>query len=217
MKQGKSRIEWNTFTLKWIALLSMLIDHIGAVLFPEIPILRIIGRMAFPIYAYLITEGFFYTHNIKKYMLRLGILALISEIPFDLAFYETPCYMGYQNVFFTLLIGLLVLYFYNRTTNKVLKILVFILGLIGSEVLCTDYSSMGVALIFFFFWGRESMHMKMIMASWIILTGGGSIYALLGLIPIGLHNHKEGPKMKVWFYLFYPLHLLVLYMITLWR
>lgn len=217
MKQGKNNVGWNTFTLKWIALLSMLIDHMGAVLFPEIPIFRIVGRMAFPIYAYLITEGFFYTHNIRNYMLRLGGLALISEIPFDLAFFGTPCYMGYQNVFFTLLIGLVVLYFYNRTTNKALQGLVLILGMIGSEILGTDYSSMGVALIFFFFWGRESMFVKTITTCCTILTWGSSIYALLGLIPIGLHNHKEGPKMKAWFYLFYPVHLLVLYMITLWR
>ena len=65
----------------------MLIDHAGAVLFPQYEILRIVGRLAFPIYAYTLVEGLVHTHDVKKYMLRLGAFALISEIPFDLAFF----------------------------------------------------------------------------------------------------------------------------------
>ena len=76
----------NTFTLKCIAIISMLIDHIGMVLFPEQLIFRMIGRLAFPIFAYVLVEGFFYTKNINKYLLRLGVFAIVSEVPFDLAY-----------------------------------------------------------------------------------------------------------------------------------
>ena len=80
MERIAEKIKIDSFTLKMIAMLSMLADHIGAVLFPEQILFRVIGRLAFPIFAYTLVEGFFYTHDIKKYMCRIGILALLSEI-----------------------------------------------------------------------------------------------------------------------------------------
>ena len=92
----------NTFTLKVIALLAMLCDHLGHALFPELIILRIIGRISFPIFAYVLVEGFYYTRDVNKYMLRLGVIALLSEIPFDLMASQKILEFGHQNVFFTL-------------------------------------------------------------------------------------------------------------------
>ena len=86
----------------------MVIDHIGAVFFPDIMILRFIGRISFPIYAFLLVQGYLHTSNnskrIKKYAERLILFAILSEISFDLCFYNQPIWPGYQNIFFTLFI-----------------------------------------------------------------------------------------------------------------
>ena len=108
-------------TLKWIAVISMLIDHAAEVLinhnaaltdpiWAQIYVLMCgIGRIAFPIYAFLLVEGFLHTRDVKKYLARMLTFAVVSEIPFDLAVFHTPFYWGYQNVFFTLFLGLLAL------------------------------------------------------------------------------------------------------------
>ena len=99
----------------------MLIDHIGAVFFPQVMILRFIGRLAFPIYAFLLVQGYQHTANTpryQKYVGRMLLFAAISEISFDLCFYKTPIYLGYQNVYFTLLLGLLALYCYDFLEKK---------------------------------------------------------------------------------------------------
>nr|MCR5748437.1 conjugal transfer protein TraX [Lachnospiraceae bacterium] len=139
--------------LKCIAALSMLLDHVGAVLFPEVIWLRYVGRIAFPIYCFLIVEGFFHTRNLAKYMMRLLIFGLISEVPFDLAFHGTVIYTDYQNVFWTLLLGLFAISFMSLVTikNSILRLLVQILIAVpfgvGAELMHTDYRWIGVAMI----------------------------------------------------------------------
>ena len=215
MKERKIRI--NTFTLKMIAVVSMLIDHIGAVLFPQNEILRMLGRLAFPIFAYTLVEGFMHTHDVKKYLMRLGILALLSEIPFDLAFNGTILESGHQNVFFTLFLGILMLYLALKAPTNLQRIITIVAMLIIADLLCTDYSSMGLLMIFWFYQFRENKIVKYIGIALInaLCMGGIQIYAILSLIPIALHSGEQGRKCKAFFYGFYPVHLLALYFIYL--
>lgn len=207
----------DSFTLKMIAIISMLIDHVGAILFPQIVILRIIGRLAFPIFAYTLTEGFFYTHDLKKYMLRMGLLALVSEIPFDLANTGKILEFGHQNVFFTLFLGLVMLRLFTKLTGKVEQCLMVIGLFLLAEFLRTDYSSMGLLMIFMFYIFRERAGVKIAIISVIniLLMGYIQAFGALAMIPISLHNGKQGRKMKYFFYLFYPVHLLILYIVSM--
>lgn len=207
----------NTFTLKMIAVVAMLIDHIGAVLLPEVLILRIIGRIAFPIFAYTLVEGFLHTHDVKKYMMRMGILALLSEVPFDLAIAGKPLEFGHQNVFFTLFLGLVMLYLMLKTPTKLRRFLLVIALLLISEFLRTDYNSMGLLMIFWYYQFRDSKIVKMagIAIINIFLMGYLQGFATLALIPIALHNGEQGPKWKGFFYGFYPVHLLVIYFVNM--
>ena len=94
------------------------LDHMGAVLFPQQIWMRYVGRMAFILYAFLITEGYVHTHNLKRYLGRLSLLALISEIPFDMLFHRTFFYWPSQNVFFTLVLGLMGIFLMEKAAGK---------------------------------------------------------------------------------------------------
>jgi len=211
------KIAINTFTLKIIAIASMLVDHIGAILFPQYLGLRIVGRIAFPIFAYTLVEGFMHTHDVRKYMLRLGALALISEIPFDLAFSGSVCSFGRQNVFFTLFLGVLMLYLLLKSQTAFGGFFCVLAILLLSEFLNTDYSSMGLLMIYWFYQFRDNKIMKLLGVAFInlFLMGNIQAYAVLALIPIAMHSGQQGPKCKTFFYGFYPVHLMVLVLIRL--
>ena len=210
-------IKINTFTLKMIAIVSMLIDHMGAILFPQYIILRYIGRIAFPIYTYTLVEGFMHTRDIKKYMVRLGMFALLSEIPFDLAFRGSVIYIQKQNVFFTLFLGVLMLYLLLKSRNRIQSAVLVLAILLLSEFLRTDYSSMGLLMILCFYVFRDNKVMKLlgVAAINVFLMGRVQVFAIPALIFIALHNGEQGPKCKKFFYGFYPVHLMVLYLISL--
>ena len=225
-------------TLKIIAIITMFIDHIGAAIFENAEIaayimskgditymiwglvdlaLRLIGRVAFPIFCFLLVEGFLHTRDVKKYALRLGAFCLISEIPFNLAFFGQPFHNGHQNVFFTLLIGLLVLiglkHFAGTGWKSGVGRLVCVLaGVSVATFLKTDYAAFGVATIIFFYLFREKKVLRNITTMLtLIVSSIAEITALFALIPIHMYNGKRGISMKYFFYLFYPVHLLVLY------
>ena len=154
----------SAFILKIIALLVMFIDHMGAVFEPlfDVMLMREIGRAAFPIFVFFIAEGCRHTHNIKLYMLRLGLFALISELPFDLAaaaFYQgsqvydisTLNFMAHQNVFFTFFLGVLCVYVYQLFSKGFYRFFSIILipaFIYSGHVFQTDYGSAGVLFIF---------------------------------------------------------------------
>lgn len=179
--------------------------------------LRQIGRIAFPIFCFLLVEGFFRSHDSKKYALRLGIFALLSEIPFDLAFRSKVVEWDHQNVFFTLLIGLLTMMVFHRIEQRrwagPVKLLLCAValgaGAGGAELLATDYASKGVLCIMVLYLFHRSR-------SWQIVAGCAAFLwepaALLGFIPIAGYNECRGMKLKYFFYVFYPAHLLLLYL-----
>lgn len=206
----------DAFWLKCIAILSMALDHTGAVLFPAEVWMRCAGRLAFPIFCFLIVEGFFHTHDVYKYMIRLGAFALLSEIPFDLAFQGVFLESGHQNVFFTLLIGIGMMLLLSRNQEWPVKAVILLLAMWLAVTIRSDYNFRGILLIFFFYIFRESRTLAVAAGGcWNFLYQGMiQKFGILSMIPIALYNGKRGRSMKYFFYVFYPAHLLVLYGIS---
>ncbi|PKM93424.1 MAG: hypothetical protein CVU84_15675 [Firmicutes bacterium HGW-Firmicutes-1] len=218
--------------LKIIACLIMLIDHIGVLLFPQYFLLRIIGRLAFPIFAFLIVEGYFHTKDLKKYFIRLGLFAMLSEVPFDRAFNHAWLEFGSQNVFFTLFIGLIAIAIYDKYARKSLVIAVVgtMLCVMLNALVRGDYSMIGVLVILGFYHYRNQQ-IKILL--WLLIINGiyvalqvsnldqltlrasAQLFELLALPIIFVYNGKKGLRLKYLFYIFYPTHLLILYTITL--
>lgn len=211
-----------------IAIITMLIDHIGAVfLTPNTTsylIFRSIGRLAFPIFVFLLVEGFYHTRDPKKYLTRLGIFALISEIPFDFAFYG-DFYMGHQNIFFTLFLGLLLIMLMKEVEIKfhknviainIINFLLVIAFCIMAFLLKTDYNFLGILIItaFYLFRGNKMLLVISILLIFGTPIGSISILATLSMVFIALYNGKKGKSMKYFFYAFYPAHLLILFLIS---
>ena len=164
-------------TLKYIAIITMLIDHFGAAFFIVFTsfyagtacfaqadilyqVMRGIGRTAFPIFCFVLVEGLYYTHDVKRYLLRLFAFALVSEIPFDLALSDRILEFGAQNVFFTLFLGLLATALIKCVMEKQgwdmplklsLSVLIGIAAIWAAYFLKTDYSGMGILLILIFY------------------------------------------------------------------
>lgn len=231
-------------TLKIIAIVTMLIDHIGATIVESAMYslvgnqqalmtvyyimlsMRIIGRLAFPIFCFLLVEGFFHTKNVKKYTLRLFIFALISEFAFDFAFNQSFLEFSHQNVFFTLLIGVLMMwameYLKNRfKDNKrafsVLFVIVAVLASVLADIIKCDYGSLGIIVIMMMYIFRNYKILKALtVCSVFALRTNFSIQSLAGLafIPILFYNGKKGLSLKYFFYAFYPVHLFILGLIT---
>lgn len=203
------------FGLKILAIVAMVIDHMGAVLFPEQLIFRYIGRLSFPIFCFLLVEGFVYTRNVYKYVMRLGIFAVVSEVPYDLAFCNEIFNWNKQNVFFTLCLGVAVLYLLKNTRNNIEKAIYIVFAMFFAEMLRSDYGAFGILLIIWFYMLYDDKAWKLAGgAMWSFYNGIGiQSYGALAMIPIALYNGKRGAKLKYIFYLFYPLHLLLLYYI----
>lgn len=197
--------------LKVIALICMLIDHIGIVV--NSPVCRIIGRLSFPIYAFLLVNGFFYTRNIRKYATKLLLFAILSEIPFDLFLSGSPDFAR-QNIFFTLFLGLMAIQLLNKS-RKTIPIVIFLILI--AEVLNVDYGVKGILVILAFYFFRNKMAkmtLALILLLFFSMNGLGSIGAL-SMIFICLYDpfKKIKRKCKDFFYIFYPLHLFILYLV----
>lgn len=209
--------------LKIIACITMLIDHIGMIIFPEIIILRVVGRIAFPIFCFLLVEGVYYTKHPIKYGIRLFIGVLLAELPFDLAIYGHWTW-EYQSVMVTLLLAYIMIQIMIQIKFIYGKIIVIFPFMLIAELLCTDYGAFGICLIALFMLTRENQYKIAIQAFFICLLsilfyGCYSIepLSIMALLPIALYSSKKITHNKVlqWtFYLFYPVHLTLLVLIV---
>lgn len=222
-------------TLKIIAIISMFIDHFTKIfitsnnvfvsqLFSKetINILYflgrfVIGRLAFPLFCFLLVEGFKHTSNRKRYLLGLGIFALASEIPFDLFNNNQLFYLGSNNVFFTLFLGLATLILIDRYKKKnLIKGLIIVSSIIIAAITNIDYGAFGIILIILIFLANNRFKYLLLSGSSIfILNLFQYSFAYFSFFIMGLYNGKRGLNIKYAFYIFYPLHLIILYLLRI--
>lgn len=180
------------FIIKIIATLVMLLDHVTAATFnmwipflyrnnfslEEMEFLRVslrsIGRLSFPLFCFLLVEGFVHTKDVKKYLINMLIFGIISEVPFDMAIFNTKIYWGHQNVYFTLFLGLVALVGIKSVGNNlILKLGVAYIVAIFASLLQTDYGFYGVILIVILYIYRENKKKKYILASLVLILSYG--------------------------------------------
>lgn len=238
--EQKKRFEVTSFALHILAMALMLCDHAWATIALDWEWLTCVGRIAFPIFAFLIVEGWFHTKSRKKYALRLLIFALVSEIPFDWMVGGDWVYLFHQNVLWTFLIGVgcMALLDWARGKKRVwpwlLAVPGVLLGCLIALLGMTDYMQFGVltVLAFYVFRGRRWWQMlAQLVCLWYINWEmiGGQVYpimlagrmwelpqqglAVLALIPIWLYRGRQGPYnrgIKYLYYGFYPVHMAIL-------
>ena len=228
--------------LKWIAIITMLIDHSAkAILYigylkPRSPltrgtalfdlykfyrILRGVGRIAFPIFCFFLVQGFLYTRSRAKYAMRLFLFALISEFPFNLGLHDRLFYRHHQNVYFTLFLGLIMIWLWDRIAGKLRNPAVAIIFQAAeAAALCylayffkTDYRHKGMILILVFYLLHQLLPLS--------VAGGAVVmywewpWVLIAFPLLLLYNGKRGKQNKYFFYAFYPAHLILIYLISL--
>ncbi len=227
--------------LKWIAILTMLIDHVGACLlevfvmnaYGNSPLagwfnreqmmawyefdvkLRLIGRIAFPLFCFLLVEGAVYTRNMGKYMCRLTVFALLSEIPFDLAFRNRLFFMGSQNVYLTLVLGLGAVWILKGWRLQPLRLPIgLLLPAFAAQLLQTDYGAVGVLVIALMYLLRERPWLRAVACVAVLVTFNSLEWpTVFSFLLIALYNGKRGRQPKYFFYGFYPGHLVVLWVV----
>lgn len=214
--------------LKVIAFVSMVIDHFGVIVYPKLECFdvsvyqtfRFFGRMAFPIYCFLLVEGYMHTKSIIKYICRLLVFGLISEPIFDYVIFGDWFYKDYQNVYFTLYIGLLALVVLDFVNAKMSGIAKYGLGFFSVVFLSNlsvsssfDYGFKGVLFIVAFYLMKKSN--RVVKAIFYILMCLLNIGMVLVLPLLCLYNGRPGKRQKYLFYALYPGHLIVLYSVKL--
>ena len=227
--------------LRILAMAFMICDHLWAKVVPGNDWMTYVGRMTFPIFAFMISEGFIHTSNLKKYILRLLAFAVISEIPFNLFYGGSWFYPYHQNVMFTLLFGLLAIMLIdkakkNRDAKTIVKsaLLVILLG-IASFICFVDYGFWGFLIIIMFYLFRNFpfawlaqlaamviINCELFEGQFIIVDLFGKSFefatqgfAVFSLIPIWLYGGRKGKSSKIMqygFYAFYPLHMIIIYL-----
>lgn len=221
-------------TLKMLALITMVIDHFAAsvikygILLPQGPVIRgtslytvylvykvmrTVGRAAFPIYVFLLVEGFHHTKSRPRYLIRLLIFAFISEVPFDLALKSTFWDVKHQNVFFELSLCLILLMLWERFKEKPFLQFAALGGIaLLARYAHFDYGWRGIALAMVFYAVRDWRIPQAffgLLVMYFQLPG-----VLLGFAPLPFYSGKRGRQLKYFFYAAYPVHLLLFYLLA---
>lgn len=214
--------------LKILACVTMLVDH-AALLFGGSPWLRVIGRLAFPIYCFLLTEGIRHTRDKRRYLSRLLFAAIVSEPVYDLVLYPGVGIWQHQNVLWTLALGCAMLWCMTMIRKPIGKLAVMLLFALAAQLMRASYGSSGIYMIALFALCRETPEGKWALAvgllavNWLMGSFAVPVFGLdipvqlfaeLALIPIFLYSGEKRCRSKIvsWgFYLFYPVHLLALW------
>ena len=216
--------------LKWIALAAMVADHVGYLvvfplleglpgLYPLYLLLRMAGRISFPLFAFLLSEGCRNTRDFPRYLLRLLLFALAAQIPYTLAF---GAWAG--SVIVSFLIGAGAVFLYERLkergAGRLSAVILLLAAAVLAELLRVDYGSLGVLLVFFLYLFHTSPGRRCVsVAAWALLAYapvtltdlGYFCCAALAVLPIWLYSGERGRGSKWFFYWFYPAHLLALW------
>lgn len=211
--------------LKWIAIMTMLIDHMGVNFFQDMMIFRYIGRLSFPIFAFLVTEGVLHTRNVKKYILRLIVFGIVSEIPYDLMRSGKLIDFSHQNIFFTLALGVIAIEGYkyiDKIKPHFTFVFVYALAFLA-EFLRLDYGMFGILIIFFISYGKTLnaralylVFINFLYALALFMVSPAAFYQIIGCLSailIVMYNGEKGKGVKYLFYGIYPVHLLIFYVI----
>ena len=222
----------SSFLLKIIACFTMLLCHIPFV-YPQYSVpLMYIWKISFPLYAFLISEGYVHTRNFSKYLTRLIVFGVISQIPAYLLFVGKSFNGLYLNIFFTLALGLLGIRIYDKIKSKYISIPLIILLAVIAELLKFDYGAFGILMIVcFYVFKRNKLNMVLsqMFLMFILYMKKMSYYtfslfnlqyilfqllfSVISLAIILTYNGKKGKssgKIKLMFYFFYPVHLIIL-------
>jgi hypothetical protein len=240
LMKNRLTVETTSFSLHIMAMVFMLCDHLWGTVISGNDWLTCIGRLAFPIYAFMIVEGYFHTKDLKKYVKRLLLFAVISEITFNIAMGSRVFYPIHQNVLWTFLIALGLIHWNEKVKEKkpwkriLVGIATLAIAYIGGIITFVDYYNAGIltVLTFYFFRGKKWWHyLGQAVCMWYInieLLGGFGYevdlfgtthffarqgFALFALLPIWLYRGRQGYRgemLQYGYYAFYPLHLLVL-------
>lgn len=218
--------------LKLIACLTMLTDHVGYVFFPNAVFLRILGRIAFPLYCFLLCQGLLHTKDPLRYLLRFLLILVISEIPFDLLFFGRITW-EHQNVMVTLLLGLVMGLCFRRISSLPLKLVCVIPFALAADFLQADYGAYGILVIALFLLSQGTAHPHLAEFLGLLLLSlyqydvqvpvlgillPFQLFTLPAMLPICLYSGKKSsnsPVLKWLFYLFYPLHLALLLLLSI--
>lgn len=230
----KRRFDISSAGLHMIAMFCMLLDHMWATVTPGNEWMTCVGRIAFPIFAFMIAEGCYYTRSMKKYILRMFLFALTAEIPFDLMVSGIPFYPYHQNVMWTFLLAMLCIYAAESVKAKGKTWLTFLtaagvslLGVIIGFVTMVDYYGAGVltVLVFWFFRERKPLNLviQLVFLWWLNVEVLGGYYyplhifgqefeivqqgfALIAFIPILLYRGRQGLHTKGFQYFCYAFY-----------